>query len=170
MQKNLETERLFLRSLRLSDAEKISMLRSDPSVNQYLNRAPRFSFEESMAFIEKINANCRDGKCYYWAIEQKTSPGLIGTICIWNFSDDRRAAEIGYELIPGAQKKGFMREAVAEVTKFCLAETSLVELIAYTHPENRASSVLLESHQFIFGGRKTLEEGELLFYKRSKNE
>lgn len=170
MQKSLETERLILRSLAVSDAENIVRLRSDGRVNKYLNRSNNFSIEQSTVFIERILRNCEEGISLYWALERKEEPGLMGTICIWNISEDRRSAEIGYELMPCWQKKGYMQEALKAVMGYCTRKTTLSELHAYTHSENAVSSRLLENHQFRFEGRKEMDGSEMLYYKLNLHE
>ena len=37
---------------------------------------------------------------------------MIGSICLWNFTDNQKSAEIGYDLSPKYQRKGIMNEIV----------------------------------------------------------
>jgi len=144
----LETNRLQLRSLMAEDAEAISILRSDPQVNIYLNRPATLTMEEATAYISKITTGVQQQQWMYWAIELKNSPGLIGTICLWNFVPENDKAEIGYELSPAYQGKGLMQEAVEAVIRFGFEEMKLQLITALVKPGNEKSRQLLERQHF----------------------
>lgn len=171
----LLTNRLLLRPLEPSDHEQIQSLRSDESVNQFLDRPKTITCEEARAFINKIDEGFKKNEWLYWAItfnndkllnrpakESKetkvTLPNaesniatvnkLIGTICLWNISTDRRTAEIGFELLPEFQCKGIMSESIARIIDFGFHYANLKTIEAYTHPNNFASIKLLEKYSF----------------------
>jgi len=144
----LETNRLQLRSLVAEDVKAISILRSDPQVNTYLNRPATLTIEEATAYISKITTGILQHHWMYWAITVKTSPVLIGTICLWNFVQENDKAEIGYELSPAYQDKGLMQEAVKAVTRFGFEEMKLQLITALVKPGNEKSLQLLERHHF----------------------
>jgi ribosomal-protein-alanine N-acetyltransferase len=144
----LTTERLLLRQLEEADDIPISTLRSDESINKYIDRPKQSSIEEAKAFIKKISDGTAQGKSFYWAICLKNNPALIGTICLWNFSDDRTTAELGYELHPKFQGQGIMNEAVKSVIKFSFDTIKLKTLEAYTHKDNESSTRLLLKNNF----------------------
>jgi [ribosomal protein S5]-alanine N-acetyltransferase len=144
----LQTARLTLRQLRISDDEKIFALRSNDYVNKYLGRSPGKSIEDSKNFIHTINQNIQLNDSIYWAIALKSTDELIGTICLFNFSDDNSKAEIGYELLPEFWGKGIMKEASEKVIEFGIHHISLTSIEAYTHIENESSTRLLEKLNF----------------------
>jgi ribosomal-protein-alanine N-acetyltransferase len=144
----LETNRLQLRSLMPEDAAAISILRSDPQVNTYLNRPATLTTDEATAYISKIATGIQQYTWMYWAIAVKTSPELIGTICLWNFVPENDKAEIGYELSPAYQGKGLMQEAVDAVIRFGFEEMKLQLITALVKPGNEKSQQLLERHHF----------------------
>src|SRR5437868_14158701 len=100
MIRSLTSDRLILRKLEDSDVTGIFALRSDPQVNRYINRQAPTEIREAKAFMEKVRKGVAAGESYYWAITLKEDPQLIGTICVWNLSADRKTAELGYELSP----------------------------------------------------------------------
>ena len=144
----LSTDRLVLRQLKETDDEAIFSLRSDENVNRFLDRPRQTKISEAAAFIKKINANQERNESYYWAISLKEDPSLLGTICIWNISADRKKGELGYELLPAHQGKGIMNEAIARVIDFAFKEAGLINLEAYTHKDNISSTKLLLKNQF----------------------
>jgi len=145
----LSSERLALRQLALSDAAAIFALRSDERVNRYIDRPACQSIGEAEAFVEKIAAGVAAGNCLYWAVCLRENPLLIGTICMWNFSEDGHSAELGYELSPDVQGRGIMSEAVGCVLAYAFGTLGLQAVEAYTHPENAPSEKLLHGHGFL---------------------
>jgi len=140
----LASERLVLRQLAMQDAAAMFSLRSDDRVNRYIGRPKQTKIAEAEAFIHEITQN----RLLYWAICTKDSTDLIGTICLWNFSEDKTSAEAGYELLPDFQGQGFMDEALKRIIAYSFEEISLQALCAFTHPENEASKRLLERNGF----------------------
>ena len=164
----IRTSRLLLRPLQDEDAEQLCILRSDPEVNRYIDRPKGFTLPECHAFIKKIADATRTGKSYYWAICPQPGNVLGGTICIWNISEDRKSAEIGYELLPKFQGHGLMKEAVAAVVSYCFEKTSIHELWGVTHFANQASIKILEQYAFVYVPEKTDEGPDLHFYNLKK--
>jgi len=144
----LTTKRLLLRRLVPDDAPAIQQLRSDDSVNKYLDRPKSMSMEESLAFVEKINANLVGGNSVYWVICFKEDTALIGTICLWNFDHEKEMADLGYELTPAQQGKGIVQEAVKSVINYGFAIMQLKVIAGLTHAENKASRKLLKRMNF----------------------
>jgi [ribosomal protein S5]-alanine N-acetyltransferase len=158
----LKTERLTLRQLVSSDANEIFALRSDGNVNKYLDRKPSKSLDDAKVFIQAINENIQKNDSVYWAITLNSTNKLIGTICLFDFSDDNLKAEIGYELLPGFQGKGIMQEAASKVIDFGIQHIGLNSIEAYTHFENQSSTRLLEKFNF----KKHSDDGNnLLLFK-----
>ncbi|WP_294244346.1 GNAT family N-acetyltransferase, partial [uncultured Chryseobacterium sp.] len=104
---------------------------------------------EALQFILTVKENAVKGQSFYWGISLKDRPGLIGTLCLWNFSEDRKVAEVGYELLPEYHRKGLMSEALAAVVDFAFQHLSLHTLLAITTEENDRSQRLLLKQGFI---------------------
>ena len=121
----LKTERLTLRQLASSDDNEIFVLRSNENVNKYLGRKPSKSIDDAKKFIQTINKNIQKNDSIYWAITLNDTDKLIGTICLFDFSDDNLKAEIGYELLPEFQGKGIMQEATSKVIDFGIQRIGL---------------------------------------------
>ncbi len=144
----LFTQRLFLEPLLVTDADPILALRSDPRVNQYLDRTPMTTKEEAVAFVEKIRKGYRAAGVKYWAIRQEKNGDLLGTVCLWNFSEDQLSAELGYELHPDFQGKGYMRETIREVIRYAFENLGIRKLSAFTHKQNNPSIRVLVENGF----------------------
>lgn len=149
----LETERLILKEVDESYTEDILKIRSNPYINQYVKRNSPQNNYEALEFIFHIKNKIQNRDMLFWGISFKDQRNLVGTICVWNFSDDRKTAEVGYELLPDYHKKGIMSEALNRVLQYGFDELNLQKILAHTHQFNEASQSLLLKHRF------TLEEG-----------
>ena len=144
----LTTERLTLRQPLESDAQQIFLLRSDMMVNKYLDRQPTETIEEALSFIRKVNENFKNNAGLYWAITQTGNEKLIGTICLFDFSDELKKCEIGYELLPDYQGQGIMNEALKKIIEFTFQTPGLGTIDAFTHKDNQSSTKLLQKFYF----------------------
>jgi len=144
----IKTSRLILRRLVAEDQKALFILRSDEQVSRFIQRMRMTSETEAAAFIEKIWSNVDRGPDIYWAICLNTQPDLIGTVCLWNFSEDRKLAELGYELFPAFQGRGLMSEAVQAVLDYGFKDLALTNVEAYTHKANMRSKKMLAKFQF----------------------
>jgi len=158
----LTTPRLLLRQLQLSDANEIFLLRTDDSVNAFIDRPKATSIDDATAFINKIFAIQNNGDGIMWAITLSNAPQLIGTIGIWNIVKEKAEAEIGYELLPQYQGKGIMQEALKAAITFAFKTMKLKTIVAEPRADNQGSIKLLEKSGFT----KTDEtHGAYLVYK-----
>ena len=145
----ITTERLFLRRIKQADWKMISYLRSDKEVNKFVKRPNADSKEKALEFISKINKGIEDQNLCQWVITEKNSIEMIGSICLWNFSEDRKTAEVGYDLSPKFQEKGIMNESLKSILEFGFRNLNLDFIEAYTQKNNESSKKLLERNGFI---------------------
>jgi len=161
----LTTKRLNLRQLSLNDVNEILLIRSDPRVSEYLDRPQCHDIDEATAFIEKINLGIKNNEWIYWTVTLKEDPKLIGTICLWNFNIDKTKADLGYELLPEYQGKGYMTEAIKAVLNYGIHDLQLAEVEAEVDPANKASVKLLDKFNFTIKagpGENTDDQGNIL--------
>lgn len=161
----LTTQRLLLRQLNKSDDLTLYALRTDERVNKYIVRRLHSDISETRKFIKMINDGILKRNWLYWAICLPDRPELIGTICLWNFSDDQSTAEIGYELHPDYHGMGYMDEAVKQIIRYSFDILWVKKLEAFTHRDNIASAKLLEKNGFVrdTGRRDAENPGNIIF-------
>lgn len=150
----LETERLILKELNEVHTEDILLIRSNKVTNQYVKRRSPKTNYDALEFILHIKKETQNKEVVFWGISYKNHSNLIGTICFWNFSTDKKTAEVGYELLPDYHRKGIMSEALSTVVEYGFNELELQEIVAITNRFNENSKNLLLKHHFI------LEEGK----------
>ncbi|WP_026449814.1 GNAT family N-acetyltransferase [Aequorivita capsosiphonis] len=145
----LNTERLYLRKIQPSDAERVHYFRSDKEINKFIKRPQPQTFEMAVAHIEKITALIRTNQSIFWGIMLQNSQVLLGSICLWNLSEDKKTAEVGYDLDPEFHGKGIMSEALKAVIDFGFNRYGLQTIEAYTDYRNIPSKKLLKQLGFI---------------------
>ena len=143
----LITDRFTLRKLSKNDSEEILQLRSDKEINKFLDRKPSKTLEDALNFINNIIENESD-ELFYWAITKTGEDKLIGTICLFDFIQDSKKCEIGYELLKEYHGQGVMIEAARKVIDY-VSKTHGIKIIdAQTHRDNINSTRLLEKLNF----------------------
>jgi ribosomal-protein-alanine N-acetyltransferase len=142
----LATERLTLRQLVLNDEQEIFTLRSDSRINKYLDRQISNTIDDARNFINKVNENIKINDSLYWGITLSEKNILVGTICLFGFSNDK--CEIGYELLTNFQGKGIMKEAAEKVIDYAFNTIKVQKIEACLHRNNQSSIKLLEKFSF----------------------
>lgn len=146
--KRLETERLILRSIRAEDSEDIFSMRNNTKMHLFTDTVPDKTIDDTNQYINKMIKGVSESKWYIWAIEDKQSSKVIGTISIWNFDESRQIAELGYGIVPDYQRKGLMLEALSVIIDYGFNDLSLKAIDAYTERGNIPSVKLLEKSGF----------------------
>jgi len=144
----LTTGRLTLRQLIINDEQEIFTLRSDSEINKYLDRQVSNTIDEARNFINKINESISKNDSIYWAITFSAKNILVGTICLFGFSDENGSCEIGYELLTNFQRQGIMREAAEKVIDYAFNTIKVKKIEAFLHRNNQSSIKLLEKFSF----------------------
>jgi [ribosomal protein S5]-alanine N-acetyltransferase len=160
----LITERLTLRQLLINDEAEIFTLRSDSEINKYLERPLSNTIEDARNFIHTVNENITKNISLYWAITLSDSNTLVGTICLYGFSDENDNCEIGYELLTNFQGQGIMKEAVEKVIDHAFNTIKVQKIEAFLHRDNQRSINLLEKLLFKKSNKPDEVSSELIGY------
>lgn len=141
----LETNRLILRPLRETDAERMQELFPRYEVLQYMTAAIPWPYpaDGSKVFLDRVLAEMAAGERYGWAITVKEAGDdlLIGVIDLFpNNPDDNR----GFWLGAPYHRRGYMTEAVVAVNDFAFDVLGLPQLILNNAEPNVASHRLKE--------------------------
>jgi len=148
----LETDRLILRGMRVSDAEDMYAYARRPSVTAYLTWDPHGSMEETREYLTYIGQRYRTGDFYDWAMVCKADGHMIGTCGFTSFNCPADSAEIGYVLNPAYQGQGYATEAVRRVLAFGFGELNLHRIEARFMEGNTPSLRLMERIGMTFEG------------------
>ena len=140
-----KTDRLILRPRSLNDLEDCVAMDLDPAVVKY-NR-PTEDEETHRAFLqERFKRSYEDG-LGFWSVFLRKEDGsqgdFIGWVLLVPLADEGPEVEIGYRFIQAAWGNGYASEAAAVIRDHAFQQTDLYEIVAVTHPENRASQSVL---------------------------
>lgn len=144
----LQSNRVTLRLINKNDVALTFQLRSNPEVCKYIARPLFTKLEEAEAQVKKVQQLMADNQSIVWVIGIENEKTAIGTICLWNFTKDRKIAEVGYDSLPKFQGKGYLTEALKMVLNFGFKNLNLHAIEAYTSKHNSNSIKLLEKQNF----------------------
>lgn len=146
--KNLESERLLLRQMSPDDFNEVFEIRSNPDLMKYIPRPMLKKKEEALELISTINNKIIENEGINWAITLKPNNKLLGYIGHYKIKWDHFRSEIGYMILPEAQGKGIVSEAIAMIVQYGFHEMGMHSIEAIIDPENTASAKVLEKNGF----------------------
>ena len=141
----VETDRLLLRKISVSDAEDIYQLRTNEEAMRYIKKPKLRSIDDVLELIKVMNNPDR----IQWGITIKNENKVIGTIGYHRIVKEHYRAEIGYMLDPAYWNTGLMSEAIAKVVDYGFTKMKLHSIEAIIDPGNIASRAILKKFNFI---------------------
>ena len=136
----LETERLYIRELRVEDAADIYEYFSDPKVARYVTFEPHKSIEDTHTWLQRVVVNrAPNSGLSTWAIELKGAGKVIGIVGIYLDSEQHARAEIAYNLHKAYWGQGIITEAVRRMVQHGFEHLQLHRIQAHCHVDNTAS-------------------------------
>ena len=155
----LQTERLRLRVLLETDAERLSEYRSDAEVAKYQGWEAPYTLESALKLIRGLHPveplRPADGQWLQLGIELQGDGRLIGDCAFQILADDPQQAEIGVTLERSFQGRGYASEALRRLLQHLFEGLGLHRVRANADPENAPCLALLKT----LGMRK---EGHLI--------
>jgi ribosomal-protein-alanine N-acetyltransferase len=149
---NLETQRLKLRRLKITDVNEILALRSNPEIMKYIPRPLIKTEEEALEFINTMDTNIDTNKVMNWAITTKKNDKLIGMIGFYRMKPEDYRSEVGYILATEFHGQGVITEALKQVIQFGFEVLKLNSIEAVIDPENGGSEKVLLKNNFVKEG------------------
>lgn len=160
----LETERLILRPLELSDAEAMFAMDSNPEVHKYLWQKPFHDITESIKIIEYVRDQYETNNIGRFATIIKETGEFIGWTGI-KFVENHiengntNFFDYGYRLNEQYWGKGYATEATKAWLDYGLNQMNIDKIHAYTHSENIASNIVLKKTGMTFMQEYIAEDG-----------
>lgn len=145
----LETERLFLREMTMTDYDSLYAVLADPVIMQHYP----YSFDEERvrSWIERNMNRYKENGFGLWAVCLKTTGEMIGDcgLTLQNI-EGKMLPEIGYHIRADHQHKGYAKEAAAAVRDWAFENTDYPALYSYCKYTNTASVKTAESIGMVF--------------------
>ena len=148
----LQTKRLILRKMAITDAADIFAYASDPQVTTHTAWATHQSIENTYEYLNNFVFELyRSGKGMDWGIVEKESGKLIGT-CGLYITPHHRRGTLGYTLAKAYWGQGLMTEAATVAIAFGFHVMQLQRIQAICDVDNVASARVLEKAGMQFEG------------------
>ncbi len=148
----LQTERLLLRRMLVSDAEDMFRYAAREDVTTYLLWSPHPTKGYTADYLRYLQGRYSLGEFYDWAVVEKESGRMIGTCGFTRFDFPHNCAEIGYVLNPDYHGRGYGTEAAARVLRFGFEVLELHRIEAKFMQGNEASLHVMEKLGMTFEG------------------
>lgn len=143
----LETERLALRPLEVSDAESVFPILDDPEFVAHWDILEIDDPDLVRTMIEGQVADAAAGKSFQWAIRTLGGAEFIGVCDLSDIERRHKRAELGFLLGRAASSQDYAAEAIRAVISYAAA-MGVRRLSARTHLGNLRSDALLEKLGF----------------------
>ncbi|MEY8741188.1 GNAT family N-acetyltransferase [Bacillales bacterium AN1005] len=154
----LETERLFLKKVKVSDSPILYKIWSDPDVTKFMNIDNFNDEKQAVLMIQMLDKLSQENKAIRYSIFLKDSNQIIGS-CGYNSLDfENSKGEIGYEISKKYWGNGFASELILKLLDYAYHSLHFHRIEAKVDPANNKSIRLLEKLNFHFEG--TLRKSE----------
>lgn len=144
--REIKSERLKLRKIRLSDLDDIFEYTSNPITTKFLFWKTHTNKKQTLKFInDTLNEYTESNSRYTWGITINDNKKLIGVASIFFISYLSKRVEISYILNPNYQGNGYMKEALTLIQDFIFNEVSFIRIQARCTEDNLASKKVMKS-------------------------
>lgn len=172
----LETERLLMRRLEMTDAERVQQLASDRDIAKMVTPMPHpYMLQDAKSWILLTHSEIETKTAFAFGIILKSENALIGSIEVGNEMRNRRG-ELGYWVGKPYWGQGYVTEAVRRVVKFGFETLGLNRIFATHFVQNPASGRVMQKIGMSYEGTmrghvlKWGESTDLCFYSILREE
>ncbi len=126
----IETDRLILRSWKMSDSDVFAEMNSNDNVMKYFPKP--LSVEESNGFVDRINSEFEETGFGLYAVEIKETGEFIGYVGFHRFTFDVPFSpgwEIGWRISDKFWNKGYATEAAMACIKYAREKNYAIDFI-----------------------------------------
>lgn len=150
----LETERLILREMLLTDAEGMYALDSDPEVHRYLGNRPVKDMAQIIEVIKFVRQQYVENGIGRWAIVDRETKEFVGwaglKLVTEQINGHINYHDLGYRLRKKYWGQGIATECAAACLDYGFETLGLTEIYAAAHIDNIASNKILTNLGFRF--------------------
>lgn len=166
----IETERLILRPITLSDAAEYYEMDSQPEVHLFLHDEPLQSVDDAINLINNLHLQYHRFGIGRIAIIDKATYEFIGWTG-FKYIDEQHAInhhydylDFGYRLRKESWGKGFATEAAKACMDFFNDKLNQFNINAITHVDNQVSKHILEKVGFTVKETFHLDDSSIEYY------
>jgi RimJ/RimL family protein N-acetyltransferase len=137
----IDGKRVYLRSIKKSDAKALSKLANDKSVSRFTHVPYPYNLKIAKTFIEKCSKNQEE---MVFAIINKETKEYMGNVSFIRISKKDKRAEIGYWLGKKYRNKGYMTEATRTLIEYGFRKLKLNRIEISCSTKNKASEKVIK--------------------------
>lgn len=165
----VETERLILREILLTDIEGMFELDSDPDIHKYLGTSPITDKDQIITMINFIRQQYIDNGIGRWAIIDKNTNHFLGWAGLKFVTDltnnHKNYYDLGYRLIKKHWGQGIATEAAIASLNYAFDKLNTDKVYAVANSENNGSNKILSKVGLNFIEKFDLEGIEHNWYE-----
>lgn len=141
---SIETKRLILKPIALSELDELYALRSDPDVMRYIGKLQ--TREEVRDFIKLGQDYFDKYRLDFFSVFEKQTGEFVGQAGLFHLAFDMKQPdiELAYRIHKKFWGQGYTTEAAKALIKYGFEQLSLPKIIAIHHPDNLASKRVIE--------------------------
>ena len=141
----IETERLLLRKLQLSDVyEYYERLFGAGDVSRYMLFEPHQTIMERLESVQRKLKRYEEENFYCWGVELMEEAGLMGLVELLRFDEQAGTCSFVYMLGCNYWNQGYGTEMLKAVFRFAFDELEVERIVADHMKENVASGRVME--------------------------
>ncbi len=148
----IETERLLIREIELTDVDDMFEMDSDPEVHKYILQSPVQSKEEIVEVIEMLQKQYTNNGIARWAIVDKMTNEMLGWCGIKYYTDElnghQNFYEHGYRFKQKHWGKGYATESSKVILNWAFRNLNTDSIYAITDIDNKNSIHVLDKLEF----------------------
>ena len=149
----LETNNFILRPFTSYDNEDMYYnWASDKDVTKYLTWTEHCNINKTNMIVTLWENLYKSKEYYNWAIEEKFSRRVIGSINLMNLDNYNENCEVGYCIGKRFWNQGIMSEVLHKILDFAFLKVNFERITARRHIDNIASGMLLKKCKFVYEG------------------
>lgn len=148
----IRTERLILRTARMTDAQDLYEYSADPEVARHVLWTAHTSINQTRNYIRYLIRQYRSGQPSSYVIVFRETGKVIGTIGFMWMKPEDRSAEVGYSLHRGYWNRGIMTEALEAVLALGFLKLNLNRIEAQHETANPASGKVMQHVHMLHEG------------------
>jgi len=148
--KELETDRLFLKNIAKIDRDFIFTQFSNHEVNQHLFDAEPLADIHGADEIIDFYIQPEPKNQHRWILVRKEDGEKIGTCGFHCWDKVAGCCDVGYDLFPVFERKGYMNEAMQAIIEFAKTDMKINHINACIYIDNIKSIKLAEKLGFAF--------------------
>lgn len=159
----LQTRRLQLRPVQLTDLEALHPLWTEPEVRRFLFDNRQISFDEAQSFLETSAASFATQGYGIWLFFEPRSEKIAGFTGLLHIPQEPPSLIFG--TAPQLWGQGYATEATTAVLRYSFTVLRLQHIVADVDEPNTASIRVLENLGMSFTHRALVNDQPLLYYE-----